>query len=416
MNTTVDPPKECTRAVALPLTLLPRDMASRGKARRDDVARCKRDLTRIARQLRDAQNAMIRYWFVHHCLAGTPAALVRRGPGLVPITSDLTMAMYYAGRSAAPDVAARVVSLATHWLCQTIRVQRSPRSNWRRWQAVLLPANTERLWHWDHAQPIRIDANCAKIELVGGDIRLTLRPGCDPITAVVKGQVARDKTLRPNGPGQNGAKYNERWQEFADKLSVNACLVTERGGKWFFTYLQRKPAPKLPIEKTLPTLFIRTGNRSGLRCRFRGRSTTMIGREALLDLADARRRQIARRSELKARNIGFKSRKAKEVKGLWANYCATLIGQTVSEIVKACVRCGVRRIGCMAGDEWCALGSVGNDELDPKEPTRFPFAEFLLRLREKGEEHGILVVTRPNFRSIKRRKLLAQKRIERNAV
>lgn len=400
-------------AQAIPCDVLPRGQHATRADRIADYKQCAKELATVAAEMRDAQNAMVREWLGYHYLAGTSARLAAREPGTEGLPAELFLAMYHAAKPCAPAAASDVLTCALNWLVSTIRTQQSPRSNLRRWQAVLLPRTSERAWHWGEPQPIRLSAKTAQVERVGGELQVVVRvlKGCPPIRLSLKKQVGTDRELRPNGPGRNGQKFNARLDLLRSRLATNGALLTERSGRWQFTFLERKAAPRLPVKETLKTMFVRTSTKAGWRVRLAGRSAFLVGGEALADLANARREQMVRRSELKAAGVDSRTKGGQLMKHRWENYTRTLCQQTVAEIVTWAAKHGVERIAVMAGDEWCALGSVGNDDLQKSEPTRFPFAAFATFLRQKSQHVGIIVTSRANLRSVKRRKELWRRKL-----
>lgn len=401
---------EVILAKPMPVQVQPRGPARTHGERAADVAARIAELRGVARELRDAQNAMVREWLRHHLVAGTSQRLAAREVGLEALPAALFLAMYHAAKPLAPTAASDVLTTALNWLVRTIRVQRSPRSNLRRWMAVLAPSRSERVWHFDEPQPIRLSAATCQFEDAGGKVCVAAKvlKGQPPIRLLVKGECG---ATRPGGPGRNGRQYNERLRLLCTTLAANGAMLTEVRGQWQFTFLERRAAPRLPVRDDLRTMFVRASAQAGWRVRLAGASALLIEGERLADLADARRRQIARRSELRARGVAAQSKQAQTQKQLWANYCRTLNQQTVAEIVSWCERHGVERIAVMAGDDWCALGSAGNDDLEKSEPTRFPFAEFAALLHGAAMRAGIVVSSRANLRSVKRRKDLWRRKL-----
>lgn len=407
---------EVFAAHGLPLQIQPRKNHERKEDRDADWKACRAELRAVAAELRDAQNAMVFRWLEHHLIGGLTVAGRRNAPGGEAVPTELFLAMYHAAKPCFALAAGDVQTCALNWLVATIKNQRSPNSNLKRWQTVLMLRRRQRPWHWDSPQPIRLSAKTAKIERVGGELHLVVRvvKGAEPIRCLIKSRVATERILRPEGPGQNGKKFNARLDKLNASLALKGALLQEERNGWELKFLSREVAPRLPVDDNLETMFVRTSNEAGWRIRWRGRSAFLVGGEQLADLANVRREQIARRSEMKERGIDSRTAEAQGMKDRWANYCRTLYQQTAAEIVAWCVKHGVRRVAVMAGDEWCALGQVGNDDQRKSEPTRFPFAGFARQLKENAMRRGIIVVSRPNLRSVKRRKEVWEKKMQRS--
>lgn len=400
-----DQTDELMLARGIPCDVLPRENHAAKKQRDADVDLAKAQLRAVGAEMRDAQNAMVAEWLGFHYVAGSAAMLAVRQP-VEAVPTALFLAMYHAAKPCLSQATTEVLTCALNWLVATIKAQRSPRSTLRRWQAVLVRRNAERPWFWGERQPIRLSPKSAAFEAVGGDIHCVVRvvKGSPPIRLKLKGEVATDRKLRPDGPGRNGAKYNARLAALREAMSVRGALLTESRGSWELTFLERRAAPILPVRDDLRTMFVRPSNEAGWRVRWHGRKAFLVGGEALADLANVRREQIARRSELRARGIDSRTAAAQGMKDRWTNYCRTLYQQTANEICAWCEAHGIERIALMSGDDWCALGSVGNDDLEKSEPTRFPFAAFAGQVKQNAMRRGIVVVSRANFRSVKRRK------------
>lgn len=373
-------------------------------------------LRTVAGELRDAQNAMVTEWLGYHYVAGTDWT---KGVGATACPAPLFLSMYHASKQ--NSFTSETHALALNWLVDTIKKQQSPRSNLKRWQAVLSPYRKERAWHWDEPQPIRLSPKNCKIENVGGKIHVVLNVAKGAkVRLEIKGEVA---VSRSGGPGTNGQKYNERLRMLTINqiMASKGAMVTERRGKWYFTFLDRQAAPRLPITETPRAMRVRTSNSCGWKVAYYGRNgkwqrNRVLLRAELAALAEVRCDHIAKRVEMKARGLDVRSKEVQSQNQRWNNYCSTLIGQCVSEIIELATTEGIELIQIMAGDEWCALGMAGNEEKKASEPTRFPFGEFALKLKQKAMRAGIATANHPNLRSVKRRKERWLRRLEKGLL
>ncbi len=333
---------------------------------------------------------MMSAWLAWHELAGT-SELLRRGEAAAAFPpGGVQRAMYRAGTIAAPRVNPVSIQWTNQWLIKTLGEQTSPLSSLKRWQAVLLAAER---WPQFGALPLRVYHTFCHVERRGGHLWLCPK--------LIKGNDGKylPLTLRVRSPsGTPGGHKNRRWRRGYDRLGriadgvdkMPGCLLTERRGKWFFALVH--DAEFQPVAGTDKLLILRTSRRAALVARYAGRSVK-LGADELLPLGRKRRQFMA------ARTHHTRDERA------WWNYCANLSHRLINKIVDAVQKHGVENVIVLAGRTDSALNTCGLEENERKrEPTKFPIAQFQVFLGQKLIPRGVSVVTRANFRSVKRRK------------
>jgi hypothetical protein len=290
------------------------------------------------------------------------------------------------------------------WLSKTLNEQTSPLSSLKRWQAVLLAAEN---WPQFRALPLRVYSQLCTVVRRDGHVwlcpKVVKQDGrVVPLTL----QVLRPDTHDAKGNKKTGRKF-QQWSKLYERLTriadgldtLPGCLLTSRRGKWYFALTYEQEFDAIEPQRG-SVLFLRPGRRTALVAHFGGRYAR-LGADEILPLGKRRREFIASRSH------GTRDAKA------WWNYCDTLAHRLANEIAESVEKHRIETVVVMAGHGLSALDRCGLDEDElEREPTRFPMQHFQVVLSQKLIPRGVQVLTRANFRSVKRRKERGRKVLE----
>lgn len=343
----------------------------------------------------------VRMIFTWHELAGTAERLLAGSSAGAPVVpGDLSPLIYQAMKRAAPRINPISLQWTNQWLMRTLSEQGSPKSGYKRWEEAVM--GRQHLPIFD-SLPLRVYDSFCKIELHGG--HLWVRPKL--IREQPKGWL--DLRLRLARPRPNGSRKSEKHQAMYEraelvaageaKLPCSQIFFSAYDRKWWFALTYDKGEPVAPpAADQLTTLFLRPARRAAFLAHYNGRGM-LLWDEYLLELGQHRRDFIAAREN--------KSRDAKK----WFHYCETLAHKWACEVSRRCKQAGVNEVVVLGGRTDAAINVCGLGEEERKrEATKFPVAKLLEIFSRKLLFEGVLVTTRANLRSIKRRKSNAQKR------
>lgn len=368
-------------------------------------------------QLKRVANRCVRLFLDYHERVGTAEKLRRNQPLGCPVPPDLAKDFYHGATRLCPDVSGATVLAVANWLAQTIKQQDSPRSNGKRcWQVLRYE---ESHWSFSYDLPIRLWTGNSKIIRHDGGIAIAVR--LDRI--VVPGKQLADSTLTIlplRKPKLSKATAGHRLAylaacEIADgkRHYAQSQLVLERG-KWMLRMTVNGKAPADASHRDAnKVLVVRPGRLSALYVRGAGGLRGGYAEEALDRLAAVRAKLDHQRASIRKHLGTLPAHHAEHLATKWRNHATTVSQQVVTRLVKAVAGTDYGKVLWLDGNNRTAALALACRDGERDRRELFPFERMRKFAERKFAELGIEVVTRGNFRSVKRRKAEHAKRPKR---
>jgi len=371
-------------------------------------------------QLRRVANLCVRSWLLYHERHHTPLKMECYA-AIHPCPPELCARWLREATALCPDVHCATVLAVTNWLAQTITSQKSPRTNEKRWRAVL--RCDESHWQFSWPLPIRLWNGNAKLARFGGGLAALVRldrilgDGPRATSTITEIHLVPPKTANRSAGHRLAYLAAAEIADGARKLAQSQITFDDRLRKWFLFLTVEAPSVDIVTRDPARLIVVRPGRRAALRIHA-DRIAGGIGKAALDRVATVRPALDARRQSWRKAHADcpLPHSLAADLTVAWRHKSSAICDLLVAEVVRSLRTRDFGRVLWLDGNNRQAGLAVAGKSCEGDRRELFPFEQLRKKATKRLGELGIEVVGRANFRSVKRRKAERRKRVAADTV